>query len=813
MKYVQVILNKKSNHTDHLYTYICNEDAVKIGSRVLVPFGQGNRVSEAYVFFVMQQTEVEVDKLKSVARVLDDEVSLSTEAVSLCCWMKEAYRCRYADAIQCFIPAGASMKNKKYIVFNYRDTEDDCLNVFDSNLLTFIEEKKRISFKEIVKNFGEKAENRIEYLKRKGYIRIHEHLKSKASKSYRLYVRLKDKINAAEYMNKKKNAARQIQLLNILLDKDEIACSEAKKIYDIDMSTIRRLESKKIVEVFPMEQNRVPYTDIKADQQDIKQLTSEQQDAISRVAPSLEKELHKTFVIHGVTGSGKTEIYMQLIQKTLKAGKDAIVLVPEISLTLQMIERFKGRFGEFNLAVLHSRLSMGERYDEWIRIKRGNARIVIGARSSLFAPLKNIGIIIIDEEHEPSYKSDHTPKYNAIDTARKRAELNNAVLVLGSATPTVTTYFKTENKTYERLTLNSRYNRVPMPHIEIVDMRDELREGNKSIFSKSLYEAIQENLKEKKQVILFLNKRGYASFVSCRNCGYVVKCPSCGISMTYHFKSQACICHYCGMEKKTPSVCPECKSKYIRYFGVGTEKVEEAVRKIFPDYSCARLDLDTSSTKGSAQQILSNFKKGKTSILVGTQIIAKGLDFPNVGLVGIIAADISLNIADYRASERTFQLITQAAGRAGRGDKIGQVIVQTYKPEHYAIISAAEHDYIGFYKNEIIMRNQLEYPPFTDVIQIIVSGKEEKKVSRLAEQIVDDYIDKAGTSHTNDILGPRPAPRQKINERFRFQILIKCKPVDRIRFKGIIDNIKNKFNIFEKKGYSMIIDINPYSFM
>ncbi|NLK73514.1 MAG: primosomal protein N', partial [Clostridiales bacterium] len=421
--------------------------------------------------------------------------------------------------------------------------------------------------------------------------------------------------------------------------------------------------------------------------------------------------------------------------------------------------------------------------------------------------------IIIDEEHESSYKSDYTPKYDTIDTAKKRAEINNAVLILGSATPTVISYYKSQIGEYDRIELKERYNKTPMPLIEVVDMREELQLGNKSIFSKKLYDAMKQNLKAGKQVILFLNRRGYASFVSCRSCGYVVKCPSCGISMTYHFNSQTCVCHYCGHENRTPERCPECSSKYIKFFGVGTEKVEAYVKEIFPDHTCARLDLDTSSKKGSAQKILGDFKRGKTDILIGTQIIAKGLDFPNVGLVGVIAADISLNIADYRASERTFQLITQAAGRSGRGTERGIVIVQTYKPEHYAVITASGHDYHSFYENEILMRSQLEYPPFTDIMQIIISGKDEKGAGILADKIVSDFIRESGTEVRNQILGPRPAPRQKINDRFRFQILIKCKPVDRIQFKGIINNIKNDFRDVEQKGYGITIDINPYSFM
>ncbi len=809
MKYVEVVLNKKSTHTDYLYTYKCKED-VHIGSRVLIPFGKGNRTHEGFVFSIKDAAQLDNDKLKWILKIVDDEISLNEESVKLCYWMKERYACRYIDAVSCFIPSGASMSKKKIVRLEYKNIKTDAETI-DGRIIGLLKKKGKMELNQVVKAIGKEAEARAVFLQSKGIIAIQEQLKSKVSGIYRNHVKLKDN-NWEANMDRNKLGKKQVLLLDILAENRSMACADLRKTHAIEMTTIRALEKKGVVEVIEIEKNRTPYLNLEGEVKNIKALTIEQKNAIEVISPLIRKGKHAAYLIHGITGSGKTEIYMQLIQNTLDEGKNAIMLVPEISLTLQVIERFKGRFGEEKLAVLHSKLSLGERYDEWVRIKRGDVRIVIGARSSLFAPMRGIGIIILDEEHEPSYKSDHTPKYDTIDMAKKRAEINSAVLILGSATPTVKSYYKSETGEYQRIELLNRYNKISLPYIETIDMRDELRHGNKSIFSKKLYDSMIETLSAQKQVILFLNRRGYASFISCRKCGYVLKCPSCGISMTYHLHSESCICHYCGYQRKMPEICPECQSKYIKHFGIGTEKVEAIVKKIFSDYTCERLDLDTSGKKGSTQKILSDFKRGKTRILVGTQIIAKGLDFPNVGLVGIIAADISLNIPDYRSSERTFQLITQAAGRAGRGDYVGQVIVQTYKPEHYAIITASKHDYKAFYNNEILMRQQLEYPPFVDIIQVIISGKKEDEASRLSEKVMEIMIKEAGSRDVHYFLGPRPAPRQKINDLYRFQILIKCKPVDRIRFRGIIDNIK-KNKDFDKKEYHITFDINPYSFM
>jgi primosomal protein N' (replication factor Y) len=558
---------------------------------------------------------------------------------------------------------------------------------------------------------------------------------------------------------------------------------------------------------------RNPYLNANGETQTVKRLTSEQENAMSIILPFVKTGMNRVFLIHGVTSSGKTELYLRTISETIDQGKTAIMLVPEISVTKQTIERFIGRFGAEKVAVLHSGLTNGERYDEWMRAKNGAVQIVIGARSAVFAPLPNLGTIILDEEHETTYKSDMTPRYDTIEVAIKRASQTQGVVLLGSATPSLVSTYHANCGDYEKIVLKERYNKTPMPTVEILDMRQELKNGNKSIFSIQLYESMLQCLKDKKQVILFLNRRGYSTFVSCRECGFVMKCKDCGVSLTYHKEAKIASCHYCGHKEKMPDQCPICSSKYIRFFGTGTEKVEEATRELFPEVTIERLDLDTAKKKGSIDKILSDFKKGKTDVLIGTQLVAKGLDFANVGLVGIVSADISLNIPDFRSSERTFQLITQASGRAGRGDSIGKVIIQSYTPDHYAIVSAAEHDYQGFYINEISMRKQVFYPPFSQLIQLMLMGEDEDFLCKASEAMVKMIKKAAGEQESINVLGPIPAPINKINDKFRYQILIKSDEKTEEIYREIINKIRQRINQRKKQDILLSVDLNPYSFL
>ena len=442
------------------------------------------------------------------------------------------------------------------------------------------------------------------------------------------------------------------------------------------------------------------------------------------------------FLLHGVTGSGKTEVYMQAIAKALDMGGTAIVLVPEISLTPQAMDRFRGRFGN-NVAVLHSRLSPGERYDEWRRIRLGRAKVVLGARSAVFAPLENIKLIVVDEEHEQSYSSEITPRYNAIEVARQRCRLGGGTLVLGSATPSIATYLRATKGKYTLLEMPHRINGLPMPRVEIADMRAEFAGGNTGIFSAPLYDALKTCLDKGEQAILFMNRRGYSTFVSCRGCGYVFKCDNCDVSMTYHKLENAMKCHYCGCVKPIPKVCPECGKPYIKFFGIGTQQVEEQLKENFPGVTCLRMDADTTRTKDAHYSILSRFAKGEAQVLIGTQMVAKGLDMPGVSVVGVIAADASLHIPDYRSCERSFQLLTQVAGRAGRASGNGRVIVQTYNPEHPAVVLASRHDYKGFFDYEIAMRRAALFPPYSLFIRVLFVHGDPAPLAEAAESFAD----------------------------------------------------------------------------
>ena len=557
---------------------------------------------------------------------------------------------------------------------------------------------------------------------------------------------------------------------------------------------------------------KTPYKDVESSYTEPEKLTQEQQQACDTISEAIHSGRQESFLIHGVTSSGKTQVYMEAIAEALNMGRSSIMLVPEISLTKQIIENFAGRFGKNNVAVLHSKLTPRERHDEWRRIRRGEAKIVIGARMAVFAPLEKIGVIVMDEEHEASYKADMTPKYDTVDIAMKRLVYHKGVLILGSATPSVASYFRARQGIYKLITLTERYNRTPLPMISVADMRKELKEGNTTIFSRELYSSMEEELKSGGQVILLQNRRGYSNFVSCRECGKAMKCPKCGISLTYHKIRSALVCHYCGRTFPLPDKCPDCGSRYIRHFGVGTEQVEEAVKKHFPDASVDRLDIDSLKTRRDLDRILGDFGKRKTDILIGTQLAAKGLDFDNVGLVGIIAADMGLNIPDYRSAERTYQLITQAAGRAGRGLKQGKVVIQTYEPDNYAIRCAAGNDYDRFYNIETNNRKIMDYPPFTDLIMVNFTAADEKQAAEClgnCRKYIQELQNEYGRLESAVMLSPRTAVNFKGEDK-RLYMLIKCPKGERNKYVFYLESFKKKL-IDEGIACSMDLDINPYS--
>lgn len=528
------------------------------------------------------------------------------------------------------------------------------------------------------------------------------------------------------------------------------------------------------------------------------QLTEEQKAAKDKI---LSQTHSSVFLLHGVTGSGKTVVYMEIVEEMLKKGKDSIFLVPEISLTPQMVYHFKSRFGDY-VAVLHSRLSEGEKYDEYRKIVEGKVHIVVGARSAVFAPFKNLGAIIIDEEHTNSYKQDNNPKYSAIDIAIERAKENNAIVVLGSATPSLETYARSIKGVYTLVELKHRVKADALPDVEIVDMSKEKHKGN--IFSDRLIKEVNNRLEKHEQIILLLNRRGYSSFITCSNCGYTAKCPHCDITLTYHKTSNTLRCHYCGYADRMDDVCPNCHERAIKTLGTGTEKVEEEIKKIF-NARVVRMDLDTTSRKGSHEKIITAFKNHEYDILLGTQMIAKGLDFENVTLVGVINADTSLMIPNYRSNEYTFQLLMQTAGRSGRGEKKGFVIIQTFNPEHYAITLASKHDYINFFKKEMEIRRKLSYPPYYYLTYIKVIGKDYNKISFEANKIASILTRELINSK---ILGPTTCSVFKLNGLFRFGIIIKYKKEDKME--EVLHNLVNHY-----KGNQTVkidIDVNPNTF-
>ena len=598
---------------------------------------------------------------------------------------------------------------------------------------------------------------------------------------------------------------KQIKILKFIKDNEGATIPEIEMFTNCSRAIINTLIKNGYLEIIETKIARNPLASKKIERTNKLNLTEEQEKAYEKVEKAIEEKRYEQFLLFGVTGSGKTEIYMQLIEKVIQNGKKAIMLVPEISLTPQMIERFISRFGKDKLAVIHSKLSIGERHDEWKKIKENKANIVIGARSAIFAPVQDLGIIIIDEEHDTSYKSEATPKYNAIEIANKIAKEEKIPLVLGSATPDISTYYKSEEGKITRLELTKRANNANLPKIEIIDLKQELANGNRSMLSFELYKSIEENLKNHYQTILFLNRRGYSTFIMCRDCGYTVKCKNCNISMTYHSFEKKLKCHYCGYEEPIVTTCPECGSKKIRYFGTGTQKLEDEIHKQFPKATTIRMDIDTVTKKNSHEEILNEFKNKGIDILIGTQMVVKGHHFPKVTLVGVVAADSSLNMDDYRANEKTFQILVQVAGRAGREKLPGKVIIQSYNPENFSIQSAKNQNYIEFYQTEIALRKQLKYPPFCDIIVIGFNSNSESKIKTISENMYKSLTEK--NLENCNIYKPSPSPIDKIQNRYRWRIIIKSNMNEKLN--DILNQELRK--IYEKndRSVNISIDVNP----
>ena len=727
--------------------------------------------------------------------------------------MKNKYLCTYIDCINLLYPKGYKLNN--YKVIKLIDENYTSENKNEQKLIDTLKENKnevRIDKIKKIPNLN----NIIYKLKKLNVVnviwRYNDHKNEK--KVYMISLS-KQAEEIDEYLkeNKIRLGSKQKEILEYIKNVKEIDLGKLLENTNATRQSINGLKEKNIINIKETDFYRNPEQIYSVEHKDIK-LNEEQEKVVNLINKEMFNEDKKPYMIHGVTGSGKTEVYMEIIENALNQGLDSLMLVPEISLTPQTISRFRNKFGNI-VGVFHSQLSEGEKHDVYKQVKEGKIRILIGARSALFMPFTSLGVIIIDEFHESAYKSEKNPKFNTIEVANFISRKREVSLVLGSATPSIEEYYKAINGQYKLLEINKRANNKPMPKIEVVDMKDELMIGNKSIFSSKLKLDMEEAVKNKNQIILFLNRRGYSNFVSCRKCGYVFTCENCDISLTYHKKSNTGKCHYCGYEKEIPKECPECKSKYIKPFGIGTQKIEEEIKSLFPNMRVLRLDRDTTSKKGSFDRILNSFKNKQADVLIGTQMLSKGLDFDNVTLVGILSADMILKFPDFRSAENTFQLITQVSGRAGRSEQEGKVILQTYDTEHYAIKHAINYDFKGFYQDEIKIRKLFDYAPFNNMLSVVLSGKNNKLVEINAKKMYDTLaylLNERGIEDLSFILGPNQCSISKINQNYRWQILFKDEDIEINLLKGIIKYICiTKREIVFDKDINISIDINPYS--
>ena len=789
----KVIVDVPLMQTDKPYSYAVPKEfstMLEVGMRVHVPFGKANRLIQG---IVVELTEETTPELKEIVEVLDFTPVLNEEQLWLAEELRKSVFSYKISILKAMLPGFLNSSYDKILHAQPSLNEQDRLLIFGN------EEQQHFL------SLDKELQAKVMRLTRQGAIQVEyqaidqKHIKTE--KWYQVNQGILEQLVIPQRANKKQALRDVLQAQTAMYRLADLKEHFSREVihYFVVQEAVQIIEKE-------VSRSEAYFENVATDSALV--LNEEQGAAVQAITQQIEHG-GKPFLLEGVTGSGKTEVYLQVIQEALSRGKTAIMLVPEISLTPQVTNRFISRFGK-KVAILHSGLSNGEKYDEWRKVERGEAQVVVGARSAIFAPLKNIGAIIIDEEHEASYKQDSNPRYHARDVALLRAKYNQAVLVLGSATPSLESRARAGKGVYHFLQLTKRANpQAQIPEVEIVDFRDYIGQNEASNFTPILLEAIQDKLDRKEQVVLMLNRRGYSSFVMCRECGTVDTCPNCDISLTLHMDTKSMNCHYCGFSKGIPHTCPNCSSRSIRYYGTGTQKAYGELAEAFPQARILRMDVDTTRKKGSHEQILKEFGEGRADILLGTQMIAKGLDFPNVTLVGVLNADTALNLPDFRSSERTFQLLTQVAGRAGRAEKEGHVIIQSYNPKHYAITFAKNQDYEGFYAYEMSIRKQLAYPPYYFTVGLTLSHKIEAEVVKKSYEVLN--MIRSGLSDKVQILGPTPKPIARTHNLYHYQLIIKYRFEEHLQdvLNQILDWTQEKIN----KDLRLSIDHEPQSFM
>ncbi|SFP05910.1 replication restart DNA helicase PriA [Salibacterium halotolerans] len=802
--YAKVIVDVAAARTDKAFDYLIPEELEEMvhpGMRVMVPFGP--RSIQGFIWKVTDHTEL--SRVKPVKEVLDPTPVLTGEMLELGEWMAEETVCFLITAYQSMVPSAIRAKPKKIIRTNVEAAG------LPEVLKPFFDGKDEAAWDDVVQT--KEAASALKQMTGDGSMTVDYQLKDKTGKKMIRMVRIAGGNPEDEYSGTLgSKAVKQVQVMNWMsrhYGTKAVSVREVQDNLQVTFGVLQALIKKDFLLEESLESYRDPYENRIFTESQRPLLTNQQKEALEPVQNAMREQKYDPCLLHGVTGSGKTEVYLRAIEEVLKEEKEAIVLVPEISLTPQMVERFKARFGS-EVAVLHSALSSGEKYDEWRKIHRGEVKVAVGARSAVFAPFRHLGLLIIDEEHEGSYKQEDHPRYHARQVALWRGRWHSCPVLMGSATPSLESYARASKNVYRLLEMPHRVNEAVMPEVEVMDMRKELKKGNRSAFSEQLLEKMQDRLEKKEQMVLFLNRRGYSTFVMCRSCGYTASCPHCEITLTYHHTGRQLKCHYCGYGEPLMQTCPDCHSEHIRFFGTGTQKVEEELTRLLPDAGIIRMDVDTTSRKGAHEKLLDSFRRGEADILLGTQMIAKGLDFPKITLVGVLAADTMLHLPDFRASERTFQLLTQVSGRAGRAELPGEVVVQTYTPEHYSIQHAKGHDYHSFAREEMAQRKRAGYPPYYYLTLITIAHEDAAKVMKTAARIADRL--RKQLSPEAGVLGPTVSPIARIKDRYRYQCMIKYKnEPELIR---ILNDMNAEYQKeMAEENLTISIDMEPQMFM